>query len=426
MNVIETFLFPVLQKFLRNDFYSKYRFLERAESFSPERRREWHLAQLRKIISHAYESVPFYRRRYDEAGISPTDLKSPKDLCRFPVVRKSDFMMSTDSCVSRLSTHQIQNATSGSTGTPFQFVMDLELRGWKAARYFYLMKQAGLDVGRPYMKIWGAGKVQTGQKTFTRHILRRTDVDSFGLDNKMKKEIIALIRRKKPYLIEAYASSMAAVAEYTSCPTVPVIITSAETLYPHQRDHIGRAFQARVLNRYGSREFGNIAQEQNDEGMLRVLDLNFRIESLDGRLLITCFDNYAMPFIRYDIGDLGMVREIGGATFISKLEGRTSQMFRTRGGKQISPVFFSYAIGGCHGRHIEKFQVTYLAGKIVAAIVPRASFSAEMQSSIRDHLQASLDDTEIEIRLVQTLETQTSTGKSKLIIPYPGINGDPG
>ena len=63
---------------------------EKHECASPEDMRSLQLSKLKKIVEYAYENVPFYKKKYDAAGVKPGDIKTLKDIERLPFVEKSD------------------------------------------------------------------------------------------------------------------------------------------------------------------------------------------------------------------------------------------------------------------------------------------------------------------------------------------------
>jgi len=95
------------------------------------------------------------------------------------------------------------------------------------------------------------------------------------------------------------------------------ILSSGEMLYPAMRATISEVFGCPVYNRYGAAEVGRVAAECKN-GRLHVFSFNNHVEILNsdgsptlpgdvGRVVVTSLHNYAMPLIRYDIGDLARV-----------------------------------------------------------------------------------------------------------------------
>jgi len=94
----------------------------------PEARDALIFAKLKRQIEYAWERSPFYRRRWQEVGVSPDTLKSLDDLSRFPVVQKADLRAAQAAappfgdylCIEPHEVARI-HGTSGTTGRPTVF-----------------------------------------------------------------------------------------------------------------------------------------------------------------------------------------------------------------------------------------------------------------------------------------------------------------
>ena len=143
------------------------------------------------------------------------------------------------------------------------------------------------------------------------------------------RRYIALLNRVKPKLIVAYAGAMYELARFAEREGLGVepqaaILTSADMLYPFMREKIEKAFQTTVYNRYGSREVGDIACERPGYRGLWVAPWGNYVEIIDsegrrvpdgdeGDIAITSLTNFAMPLVRYRIGDRGVLAPRQGA-----------------------------------------------------------------------------------------------------------------
>lgn len=139
------------------------------------------------------------------------------------------------------------------------------------------------------------------------------------------------------------------------------VITSAGTLYPFMREKIAKVFKCRVFNRYGCREVGDIACERPGYEGLWVAPWGNYVEIIDGdgnpvpgetegEILLTCLTNYAMPFIRYRIGDMGMWVDQGGARWdgcalLRNVSGRVTDCIFRKDGSFVSPEYFIHMVG---------------------------------------------------------------------------------
>jgi phenylacetate-CoA ligase len=123
----------------------------------------------------------------------------------------------------------------------------------------------------------------------------------------------------RPSVIEAYADAIADLSRYVqvhgiTLPSPRGIITSAGVLSEQMRHSLTATFRAPVLNRYGSREVGDVACSCLSETALHISELSYFVEVVDpegrscspgteGDVLVTLLSNYTMPLIRYRIED---------------------------------------------------------------------------------------------------------------------------
>ena len=132
---------------------------------------------------------------------------------------------------------------------------------------------------------------------------------------------------------------------------IPAGVSRAFQWLRFKRKIIQQSISKNVFNRYGSREFGNMAQECAQHTGLHINMERFIIEIDNpdndgaGDILVTDLENYAFPFIRYKIGDIGQITDeecICGrkSVMFKKIIGRNLDIIRTPSGKIISGVMF--------------------------------------------------------------------------------------
>jgi phenylacetate-CoA ligase len=166
------------------------------------------------------------------------------------------------------------------------------------------------------------------------------------------------IRRARPQTIVAYASMLAHFVTYLDekqildLPAPDGIITSTDMLFPHQRALIERVFRTSVYDRYGCREVATIAAECAEHQGMHINTDRLIVEFVDeagrpvepgqpGRVVVTDLFNYAMPFIRYDIGDVAIPDTKHcpcgrGLPLMKELIGRYADILRTPDGQFVS------------------------------------------------------------------------------------------
>lgn len=177
--------------------------------------------------------------------------------------------------------------------------------------------------------------------------------------------------------------------------------TTAETLQPFMRTCVEHVFGKNLSNCYGSREVGLVAGEAVD-GRMYVFDFANHIEVVDdegrqvapgqeGRVLVTCLFNYAMPLIRYEIGDLAVWGEptrYMGRTWptLERVVGRSTEQFVRRDGCLVHGLFFVtrfYYRDWVDELEIVQREVDVIDVNFVARSTPCPTQMAEVESEFR-------------------------------------------
>lgn len=94
--------------------------LDQAERYSRDELAAVQLERLRKTLQHAYDNVPAYRKKFDEAGVHPQDCRSLEDLSRFPFTTKQDLRENYPFGMFAVPQEKVRrlHASSGTTGKP--------------------------------------------------------------------------------------------------------------------------------------------------------------------------------------------------------------------------------------------------------------------------------------------------------------------
>jgi phenylacetate-CoA ligase len=174
------------------------------------------------------------------------------------------------------------------------------------------------------------------------------------------------------YVQSIYELAQFAISEHITVTPQEAIMTLAGTLYPFMREKIEAVFHCKIFNRYGSREVGDIACECEAHAGLHVFPWGNYIEIVDdeghpvpngveGNILVTNLNNFAMPLIRYAIGDRGMLSLSDQCScgrqgqILERLSGRNVDVFRKRDGTLIDGEYFTHLL--YFKNWVQKFQV---------------------------------------------------------------------
>ncbi|MFC2095517.1 phenylacetate--CoA ligase family protein [Candidatus Bipolaricaulota bacterium] len=331
----------------------------------------------RSILQHAQSHVPYYQR----LSLADDSLES------FPILSKAALRQSRAQLTSQgLKTDAVANVLSGgSTGEPVEVLMDQRAQQWDLATgIYYRHALLGIepDIYLDKRKVWLwsprsriRGRINNYRLRIGRLVSRTTYLDLRVISRTILNQYARKINRLRPIFLTAFSIPLYELAQHARREGIRMhrplmIFTSGTTLFPTMRRHIEDTFGCQVYDGYGSRETGNVAGECS-HGNLHVFTFNNTVEVVDsngrpsaanqkGRLLVTSLQNYAMPLIRYEIGDVGTVGsgacECGSPLpFLNHIAGRMLEYFPTRDGSLVSGGYFFQLLYGCSW--ISEYQV---------------------------------------------------------------------
>jgi phenylacetate-CoA ligase len=373
--------------------------------------------RLHSLLRHAHANCPYYRRRFDAAGVYPDDLRSPEDLSALPALEKRDIQEHGPDLVARgwPADDLIRNQTGGSTGTPIRFYLGRDRKCSRAAATLRHNRWAGWEVGDPAAVIWGAPRDRPGSTVRARlHAALTREplwLDCGALTESSMDAFHRALSRARPKIIQAYAGAAGLFARWLEAtgktPHRPhSLVTSAEVLTDDDRALLERVFGCRVFNRYGCREVSVIASECDAHAGLHVMAEGLYVE-VDaggrparpgevGSVLVTDLLNPAMPLIRYRIGD--MASPAAGACpcgrnlpRLEKLAGRVTEFLVGSDGRFVSGVFLAtYVVA--HRPSLGQVQIQQdRPGHVVYRLRPGRGFDPAadgeyLRAATREHL----------------------------------------
>lgn len=416
-------------------------YVSRARPFERKSREaiaDYQLKRLQHVVRVAAERVPFYRRRFREAGFDPGDLKSLDDLKKLPLLKRSDLKQHFDDLYDQARTREaVLMQTSGTTGQPTQFLIPREQTVIELAYHWRFWLWAGY---RPGSRVAAFRHYTPNEgEPICRYELSSNTL-FFSVHDMCESrlgEYVAAFNRFRPSLVRGYPSSVYILAKFAlerglRLHRPRAVLTASETLLPQYRQTIEQAMGAPVFDWYGTNERILTAYqcEQRREyhmsaeaGIVEFLDLDREAGSpSDARpLVLTSLVNTIMPFIRYEVGDLA-VPGTGpcpcgrGLPTINSFLGRTDDVLVTQDGKSITPVRF-YTLFETYSQ-VEQFQVVQVRPDyIVVHIVTNESFDREVHKQLAVQLGRVLGGVTLEIKRVTHIDT-TAAGKRRNVISH--------
>lgn len=258
------------------------------------------------------------------------------------------------------------NKTSGSSGDPFIFAKDKFCHALTWSNIIYRFGWFGIDFNSSLQaRFYGIpldfiGNKKERIKDILSHRYRFT---IFDLSDAVLEKVLLKFQNKKFDYINGYTSSIVLFAKFLQkknivltsvCSTIKCCIVTSEMLFDDDKMLLEKQFGVPVVNEYGASELDLIAF-QNPEGEWQVNSETLFVEVLDednnvlpngeeGRIVITSLYNKAHPFIRYDIGDVGILDEKSTSKkpVLKKLIGRTNDIAVLPSGKKSPGLTFYY------------------------------------------------------------------------------------
>lgn len=402
------------------------RFIKKMSRWSHKRIKGYQRSELEKLILHAYKNVPYYTKVFDKAGVVKNDRVNMEAFNSIPILNKDIIRDNFESLKSRdfEKRHPILNHTGGSTGQPLTLYQDKNYYEWNIANKMFYAWFHGKDIGEKEMKLWGSDRDIIENTIGFKNILQfylynRKFINSFRFDNDQMEKTVREINSFKPKLLWGYVDSIYALSIFVKNQGLrifnpPVIFTAAGTLYQSTRRHIKSVFQkSRIINVYGSRELGDMAFQEDEKGGLLVFDHSHLIdlvplkpESKEKRIIVTSLKNYAMPLIRYDIGDVstGFDKLSGDKAHFTKLKdvtGRVMTLFKRPDGGYVSPEFFIHMVGVYYNKgDIKQFQIIQKSiSEIVVKVVPNGRLEKSTTEKVSSVIKKVMGD-KVQIKYV--------------------------
>ncbi len=335
-----------------------------------------------RLLAHCRAAVPYYAGLLEAAG-EMGDADPREYLRRLPVLTKETIRSRHKDLESRDLARRrwSYNTSGGSTGEPVRLAQDREYEDRSKGVSLLFFSLIGCDVGQPMVRLWGSerdieGGTDSGRARFFNWLTSTTWLNAFRMSPRRMREYVEVLNRTRPRMILSYAQAACELARFIEQEGVELepqhaVVTSAGTLYPFMREQIARVFRCPVYNLYGSREVSDVACELPGIEGLWVAPWGNYVEILDeqgrpvepgneGNIVVTCLTNYAMPLVRYWIGDRGtLLPASAGGRFgpqaLKHVSGRNVDVFRTRDQTLIDGEYFTHLL--YFRPWVRKFQV---------------------------------------------------------------------
>jgi phenylacetate-CoA ligase len=418
--------------------------MERAEI------RSLQLERLQKMVERVYHQVPFYHRKFDEAGVKPGDIKSLEDLSRLPFTIKNDLRDNYPFGMLAVPMKEIVriHSSSGTTGIPTVVgytKKDLETWSNIVARFVTAAGVTSEDIVQisfGYGLFTGGFGLHYGMERVGATVI---PVSSGNTERQIK--IMKDFGTTALVATPSYALYMAEVAREMGFGPgslkLKVGLFGAEPWSENMRKELAKAWGIVATDNYGLSEVmgPGVSGECTHACGLHICEDHFIAEVIDpgtgeikgpgeeGELVLTALTKEALPIVRYrtkDITALNYEKCECGRTMVRmrKTLGRSDDMLIIRGvnvfPSQIESVLMEIEEVEPHYLLIVD-RIDYMDQLEVHVEVPQHFFTGNLRDLERltaniKHKIDSLLNISIKIKLVEPKSIERSMGKAKRVI----------
>ncbi len=305
----------IRKKLIKNDYFcSYYNMLKEREGLSAERIHDYQLGQLKNILVHANDNIPYYHELFRSIGFHPEQVSDFDDISVIPYLTKDIIRNNFEKLqsVSKVRGGSYSTTTSGSTGQPLKILLDYDSFFKENAFLYYYRRSLGYDFKDKLITFRG---IEFGDKIYKFNPINNETIFS---PFKLSLKTIGLYRQKineiQPAYFNGYFSSIYYLAKLLDETNQSLdfnlkgIFLSSENINESERLFVESFFGVKSLTFYGHTERCVLAQEveHSNYSFDRYYGFAEEISTDDGSYEIvgTGFLNKTMPLIRYKTGDI--------------------------------------------------------------------------------------------------------------------------
>jgi phenylacetate-CoA ligase len=391
--------------------------------------------KLKMLLSHAYHNVPYYRHLFDSIKLKPGDIKDRKDISKVPITTKTLIQKVKDEMIARNIKIWVEHKTSGSTGMSLVLCSSMEDAIYSRGMYERVRVENGFRILRDRLAYIGSPFVIPKTKKWYENfgIRRKEGINVFEpLDVQIK-----MLKEVKPDAMWGYASAIRLLAKIIKEEEIEgigprLIFTSSELLDLETRKLINSVFKVNLVDVYAAWEGGCMAWECSEHVGYHINMDQVLVEFIDengesvkkgerGKVVITNLHSYAMPIIRYELGDYAIPTyeecPCGRGGYLLKgVEGRCDDFIKLSDNRIVAPPILWSIMKSISG--ISEFQVIQeKKDEIVVYVVKLDELSdvtvlGEVEKKFRKILGNNVS---INTRIVERIEREKS-GKLRSVI----------
>ena len=425
-------------------FHKNIKVCNERDKYSKEQWHEYETKCLRRILTHAYNTVPYYKDLFNTHDFTINDIKSFQlnDLPKLPTLNKNTFkQLGTSSMLSNtLEPNGKFLLSSGSTGTPTQVLYSLRMH----QEYFSIFETrinywANLDYKVPRGVIGGRRIIKEGVNTgpFYRYNIfeKQTYFSAYHISKETAQNYVdGMIKNKVEYMT-GYASANYFLARFIEeagikAPQMRAVLTSADKLTQEMRETFRRVYNCDTYDSYNGVEACNLISEC-EFGTLHIVPDVGTVEVINehgqacqpgemGEVISTGFLNFDQPLIRYKMGDMIRLSKNQDCQckrnmpIVDEIIGRLEEVVIGKDGREM--VRF-HGIFVNIPAIVEAQVVQHDYDRFEIVLVQSEKLSNEAIALIKSRMISQLGEIEIKISIVNSI-SRNANGKFKSVISH--------
>lgn len=418
-------------RWLRRENVRRYiKEVKDVESYNEHELYRFQVGKLKKIFFESGE-IPYLRNILNERGLNNSFLENIIDLERIPIVDKNFLINHFDEYKHNLVSQHFSRGTSGSTGQPFIFLRDRFSLAYMDAVMYQVYTWHNIQIGDPQARFWGVpfGAFKRSVARTKDFLMNRMRFSAFDLSEQYMYNYFKLIKKFRPSYIYGYPSLIYMFTQFCkennlslSDLKIKAVIVTGEKLISFQGKCIEDFFSTKLVQEYGCSEIGVIAF-QCEKGNMHVMSPNVIVEVVKndrpvldepGEIVVTELNARSYPFIRYKIGDIGVLLSgkcsCGLSWPLMEInEGRVDDYIITSNGRKVYDAILAYTFNKFHEQVTAFKAVQEKPGYLDIMLKVSNSYNANTESECLIYMKKSLgEDCVITMRQVENIPCEKS------------------
>jgi len=439
-------LLPLGKTYSRRNYFKalKYQhFLEETQYWERSAIEAWRTEHFLKLIAHCYENVPYYRMYMDKYDLHPRDFQSLEDVKKLPVMTKE--ILNENFELLKATNYKQRDirydTTGGTTGVPATIGIDQRNEYRVDAMWRRCWGYAGYVPGMKIMLFWCNQSELIKNKSLHERVKgimnNSITLDFMDLYDSRLEQYAKYINKVQPEVIRGYSNAVYLFVQYCNKNKIKFvkspkgIIITSDKIHSNQKREISEFFECEIFEEYGCHEFSVIAHECEAHKGLHLAEEHFIFEVFnpisqnfsfqgEGDIIISSLFNYALPLLRYNLGDRVFLSKESCACgrnlkLISDLYGRTVDFALTKSDRVFYGSFFTALFLNISG--ITKYQVhQYKKGEIIIYLIKNDKFDEKEIENVSVQLKNIFkDDMSFEYKYVDEIDIPLSGKRTSFI-----------